>query len=49
MELVAQLRKLLGAVDPMLLTAEDRLALLELFERSHQQRGGGHQCSRVNV
>lgn len=34
MESVAQLRSLLAAVDPALLTAEDRLALLDLFERS---------------
>jgi hypothetical protein len=34
MELVAQLRSLLNTVDASLLTAQDRLALLDLFERS---------------
>lgn len=34
MDLLDQLRALLAAVDPALLTADDRLALLDLFERA---------------
>jgi len=33
-ELVAQLRSLMAVVDPALLTADDRMALLDLFERA---------------
>lgn len=33
-DLVAQLRTLMAAVDPALLSADDRLALLDLFERA---------------
>jgi len=34
MELLAQLRSLMATVDPALLTADDRLSLLDLFERA---------------
>lgn len=34
MDLLDQLRALLAVVDPALLTADDRLALLDLFERA---------------
>ncbi len=37
-ELIAQLRSLLAVVDPALLTAEDQLALLDLFERASVAR-----------
>lgn len=40
MEAVLQLRALIPQIDPSQLTAEDRLALLDLFERAHQHRGG---------
>jgi hypothetical protein len=33
-EIVSQLRALISIVDPALLTADDRLALLDLFERA---------------
>lgn len=34
MDLVKQLRTLIAAVDPALLTVEDRLALVDLIERA---------------
>jgi hypothetical protein len=33
-EIVSQLRALMATVDPALLTADDQLALLDLFERA---------------
>lgn len=41
METIAQLRVLLAQADPALLTSDDRLALLDLFEKSHQTCGKG--------
>jgi hypothetical protein len=38
-ELVEQLRSLMAEVDPALLTAADRLALLDLFERASVRDG----------
>ena len=37
-ELIAQLRALLPVIDPGLLTAQDQLALLDLFERASVAR-----------
>ena len=39
-EEVQRLRVAMSEVDPALLNEQDRLALLDLFERAHQQRGG---------
>lgn len=40
-EHVSQLRRLIEVVDPVLLTTDDRLALLNLVERCFQTAGGG--------
>lgn len=45
-EEVQRLRVAMSEVDPALLNEQDRLALLDLFERAHQQRGGGQSLVR---
>jgi hypothetical protein len=47
--MIEQLRRLLATVDPAELTADDQMALLDLFGRSRQLNektpgGGGHRC-----
>lgn len=41
MELVAHFRMLIHAVDPALLTKDDRLALIDLVGRCFQHNDGG--------